>query len=280
MKMANTIDQAFITQYDSDVHVAYQQFGSKFRNTVRLKSLQPGQIARFPTLGKGTATDKARNGDVVPMNPVHSYKDVTATDKYAPEYIDKLDELKTNIDERQLYARAGAGALGREVDKRITTVMDATTTNAITAGGVGLSKSKLLQAISMLNSYDVPDDGDRWGALSAQAWEEFINITQVGSRDYVTDLPWTRGTQVVNWRGIKWFFHSNLPVSSSTRSNFLYHRTSVGLAENAQITTMIDWVPQKAAYLVDSMMSCGAVLIDGEGIVKIATLETNTALLA
>ncbi|MBE3119784.1 MAG: hypothetical protein IMZ61_15480 [Planctomycetes bacterium] len=278
--MANTIDQSFITDYDSDVHVAYQQFGSKFRNTIRLKILQPGQIARFPTLGRGTATDKSRNGDVVPMNPVHSYKDVTSTDKYAPEYVDKLDDIKNNIEERQLYARAGAGALGREVDLRVVTVMDATTHNSIAAGAVGLTKNKLLQAILALNSHDVPDDGDRWGALSAQAFEEFINITQVSSRDYVTDLNWTRGTQVINWRGIKWFFHSALPLSTTTRSNFLYHRTSVGLAENAAITTMVDWVPQKAAFLIDSMMSCGAVLIDGEGIVKIACDESSTALLA
>lgn len=160
--MANTIDQTFITDYDSDVHMAYQQFGSKLRNTVRLKSLAPGQIARFPTLGKGVATDKARNGDVVPMNPIHSYKEATATDKYAPEYVDSLDELKNNIDDRMLYARAGAAALGREVDSRLTTVMNAVTTLTIAVNSTGLSKAKLLEAISKLNAQDVPDDGDRW----------------------------------------------------------------------------------------------------------------------
>lgn len=278
--MANTIDQSFITLYDSDVHMAYQQFGSKMRNTIRLKQLNPGQICRFPTLGKGTATDKARNGDVVPMNPLHAYKDVTATDKYAPEYVDMLDDIKNNIDERLLYARSGAGALGREVDQRVFTVMDAVTDKTIGAADIGLSKNKLLQAIAKLNEDDVPDDGDRWGVLSAQAWEEFINISEVSSRDYVTDLNWTRGTQVVRWRGINWFFHSALPLSTNDRSNFIYHRNSIGLGENKQITTMIDWVPQKAAYLVDSMMSCGAIVIDEEGIVKITCDESSTALLA
>ncbi len=277
--MANTIDQAFITDYDSDVKVAYQQFGSKLANTVRRKILKPGEIVSFKKYGKGTATDKARNGDVVPMNPVHSNVTATATDKYAPEYVDKLDELKTNSDERMLAARSGAAALGREVDSRLTTVMDATTTITVSSS-TGLSKANLLYGISQLNAYDVPDDGDRWGVLGPQQWEEFINIAQVSSRDYVNDLNWTKGTQVVNWRGIKWFYHSNLPLSGSSRSVFIYHRTAIGLAENQDIITMIDWVPQKAAYLIDSMMSCGAVLIDGEGIVKISCSEAATTLLA
>ena len=277
--MANTIDQAFITDDDSDVKVAYQQFGSKLANTVRRKILKPGEIVSFKKYGKGTATDKARNGDVVPMNPVHSNVTATATDKYAPEYVDKLDELKTNSDERMLAARSGAAALGREVDSRLTTVMDATTTITVSSS-TGLSKANLLYSLSQLNAYDVPDDGDRWGVLGPQQWEEFINIAQVSSRDYVNDLNWTKGTQVVNWRGIKWFYHSNLPLSGSSRSVFIYHRTAIGLAENQDIITMIDWVPQKAAYLIDSMMSCGAVLIDGEGIVKISCSEAATTLLA
>ena len=33
--MANTIDVAFIKQFESDVHMAYQRMGSKLRNTVR-----------------------------------------------------------------------------------------------------------------------------------------------------------------------------------------------------------------------------------------------------
>ncbi len=278
--MANTIDIAFITQYLAEAHVAYQQFGSKISNTVRRKRIVPGEAAVFQVYGKGTATDKARNGDIVPMNPVHSVKNVTMTDKYAPELIDKLDELKTNIDERQLAVRTGVGALGRYSDGLITTAMDAVTTNVVATGATGLSKGKLLQSIEKLNSYDVPDDGDRWGVVSSLAWEEFINIAQVSSRDYVDNLTWAKGTSVVRWRNINWFFSSILPKSGNSRSNFLYHRTAVGFCENAELQTIIDWVPMKASYLVNSFLSAGAVVLDEEGIVKIVTDESVTTLLA
>ena len=36
---------------------------------------------------------------------------------HAPEYIDKLDELKTNINERWAIAMSAAGALGRKLMK-------------------------------------------------------------------------------------------------------------------------------------------------------------------
>ena len=38
-------------------------------------------------------------------------------DYYVGEWIDRLDELKTNIDERQVLANTGAFALGRKTDE-------------------------------------------------------------------------------------------------------------------------------------------------------------------
>ena len=53
--MANTIDQAFITQFETEVHLAYQRMGSKLRNTVRTVSNVSGSTARFQKIGTGSA---------------------------------------------------------------------------------------------------------------------------------------------------------------------------------------------------------------------------------
>ena len=123
--MANTIDQAFITQFESEVHLAYQRMGSKLRNTVRQASNVTGSTAKFQIIGKGTANTKTRNGDVTGMELAHTNVTATLTDHYAPEYIDKLDELKINIDERQSVAQSSAYALGRKTDELIVAAMDA-----------------------------------------------------------------------------------------------------------------------------------------------------------
>ena len=109
--MANTIDQAFIKQFETEVHLAYQRMGSKLRNTVRSSNVT-GSVARFQKIGKGAANTKARNGDVTAMELAHTNVEATMADFYAPEYIDKLDELKININERQAVAQSAAAALG------------------------------------------------------------------------------------------------------------------------------------------------------------------------
>ena len=48
--MANTIDQAFIKQFETDVHLAYQRMGSKLRNTIRSTNVS-GNVARFQKIG-------------------------------------------------------------------------------------------------------------------------------------------------------------------------------------------------------------------------------------
>ena len=54
--MANTIDTAFIKQFESEVHLAYQRMGSKLRNTVRQANNVTGNTVRFQKIGTGAAT--------------------------------------------------------------------------------------------------------------------------------------------------------------------------------------------------------------------------------
>lgn len=106
--MALTIDQAFIKQFESEVHVAYQRAGSKLRNTVRFKGNVNGSSTTFQKVGKGAASQKSRHGAVPVMSLDHTNVECTLADYYAADYVDKLDELKINIDERQIVAQSAA----------------------------------------------------------------------------------------------------------------------------------------------------------------------------
>ncbi len=271
-----SIDQAFIKQFEREVHEAYQRQGSKLRNTVRTINDVNGSSAVFQKVGVGTAATKASGAAVPVMNLAHSNVEVTLNDFYAGDWIDRLDELKTNIDERQVIANAGAHALGRKTDEMIINALDSASTHVIADSAAGLTKDKVLEAFEIFGGNDVPDDGQRFAVVGWKQWSELLTLEEFVNADYVgaEALPYTTATQAKQWLGTLWMPHSGLPVDGSdVRSCFFYHKTAVGHAVAADIQTDITWHGDRAAHFVNNMMSQGFGLIDEAGVVVINCSE-------
>jgi hypothetical protein len=267
--MAMEIEQHFIVKYEAAVHLAYQQRGSKLRKAVRLVTGVNSAQYKFPKSGRGQAGKKARNGNVPIMGAGSSSVTVTLEDWYAADYVDTLDQAKTNVDELGVIANIGAFAVGRKMDDLIISKA-ATASKVIPVGATGLTRAKVLEAFAYLNNKDVPDDGQRFAAVGANQWNELLAIEEFKNSDYAGDaFPWLKGAETRVWLGTVWMFHSGLPLASGTRTCFMWHKDSLGLAEGVGIKTHIDWVPEKAAHLVDNIMSAGAALIDSDGVVAI-----------
>jgi hypothetical protein len=268
--MSVSITQAFIKQYEADVHIAYQRMGAKLRNTVRTKTAVKGEQVIFQKAGTGVAATKSRHGMVPVMNVEHTNVTCTLEDFYAGDWQDKLDELKTNIDERSVLVNAGAYALGRKTDEMILTAASSATTNVVGDYSTGLTKTLLMAAFEKLNAADVPDDGQRFGIVGPHQWNELLNIEEFASSDFASDAyPWLKGTETRKWLGIVWMMHSGLPLSGAQRDCFLWHKTAIGHAIGAEVQSDITWHGDRAAWFVNNMMSQGACLIDGNGVVKI-----------
>jgi hypothetical protein len=269
--MANTIDQVFIKQFETEVHMAYQRMGSKLRNTIRSTNVT-GSTARFQKIGTGAASTKTRNGDVTTMELAHTNVEATMADYYAAEYIDKLDELKININERQAVAQSAAAALGRQTDALIVAAMDAganATQIADTSGALG--KADLLTLFETFGSADIPEDGQRYLAMSPAGFADLFNINEFASSDYVgpQNLPFAGGMTMKEFLGFKIFSTSAVAGGK----NFAYHTTAVGIGINSDVQTEVNYVPQKVAHLATSMMSMGSVAIDDNGIYEV--LDNN-----
>ena len=207
--------------------MAYQRMGSKLRNTVRTVSNVSGSVVRFQKIGTGSASTKSRNGLVTPMELAHTNVEATLEDHYAAEYIDKLDEMKTNIDERQAVAKSAAAALGRTTDEILYTAMDA-------------------------------------GANSTQI-HEFASSDFVGEQN----LPYAGGMSMKEFLGFKIFSTSAITAGK----NMAYHTSSVGLGISADVSTELNYVPERVAHLATSMMSMGAKVIDDNGVYEV--LDNN-----
>ncbi|NDV19222.1 hypothetical protein GO013_07290 [Pseudodesulfovibrio sp. JC047] len=268
--MSVSITNAFVEKWEAGAHVAYQQKGSKLRKTVRRKTGVSGQKLHFRKVGRGQAGKKSRHGNVPLMNLGHSSVTCTLEDWYAAEYIGRLDQKKVDdLSISQTALDAGGYALGRKIDELLIGKMDLAT-NIIGNGSKGFEKGVALSVFQALNVNDVPDDGNRFAVLGPHQWNELLNIEEFKNSDYAGDkYPWLKGTESRTWLGITWMFHTGLPLDDSTRKCFAYHQTALGLAEAEEVKGFLDWVPDKAEHLADSMLSAGACLIDPEGVIEI-----------
>ncbi|MAH05175.1 MAG: phage capsid protein [Pseudomonadota bacterium] len=274
--MSTSLENSFIKQFEQEVHQAYQRQGSKLRGAVRTVSDVKGASTTFQKVGKGVASTKSTHGMVPVMNLDHTAVECILQDYYAGDWVDRLDELKMQTDERMIIANAGAYALGRKTDELIINALDTASTNVIADDSDGLTKAKVLEAFELLGENDVPDDGQRYAVIGWKQWSDLLAIDEFSNADYIGPdaLPW-KGTQAKEWLGTIFIPHSGLPVDGSgVRSCFWFHKTAIGHASGADVNTDISWHGDRAAHFVNNMMSQGAVLIDQGGIVKIDCDET------
>ena len=272
----NSIDVAFTRQFESEVHLAYQRMGSKLLNTVRRKTNVIGKSTTFQKIGKGTAGTKTRGGQVPILNLIHTNVEVTLLDRYGGEFIDKLDELKIEHDERAAVTASIAGALGRASDADIVAIGD-TFTQETTATGV-ITQPKVEEAYEFFGDNDVPDDGQRFLAVAPQGWTDLMGLTPFASLDFVpeSDLPFPRvGFSAKMWFSFNIFAFSGLTLTGGTvRQNLAYHKTAIGHASGQDVQMDITWQGKEQSHLAVGSMSMQACLIDDIGGYRLRSTET------
>lgn len=285
--MSTSIDTAFITSYEAKVHEVFQRKGSYLRDAVRLKTDVVGSTAVFQKIGKGTATTKARHGTITPMNQTHTAPSVTLQDFYAGDWVDALDEAKTNINERDAIASGGAMALGRKVDDQITTVLDTTTQSTVTLT-VSSKANTLATAVEFAEAAwanDVPNDGEVYAVVTPRYWSQLMLLEQFSRAEWVgtdgqafREGPAMGRARWKDWNGVKWKMQTGLPgEGTATAKCFIWHKTAIGYAiaahaknsaANEAVAADITWHGDRAAHFVNHMMSGNAVMIDDTGVIE------------
>ena len=280
--MSRYLSDVAVTEFDSLVKQAFQG-GGKLRPTVTLRNGVKGDTYKFNLMGKGAATQRpGPSSDITPMDVTHAFKTATLTNWDASEYTDIWDQAEVLFDEKQQLAQAIAMALGRREDQLVINALDAATGLAGTVGNdVGgtnsnLNIEKVIRAARYLNEQGVPGV-DRHIAVSAYGLEGMLGETQATSSDYNTVKSLVQGS-IDSFVGFKWHIieersEGGLPLSSTDRKLFAWHKSAIGLAVGIDMSTRVDWVPQKKSWLSSGTYKAGSVDIDPLGIVEIATVE-------
>jgi hypothetical protein len=261
-----TIDVSFVEEFEAGVHMAYQRMGSKLRGTIRTKNGVKNKTT-FQKVGKGTAQQKARHGDVPSMNLAHTNVAVTTEDWFAGEWVDDLDQLRINHDEMTVAQQSGAAALGRKTDEQIITAGE-TTTSVHDETSNGITKAWSLELMEKFGANDVPDDGGRYVAVAWENWSQLLAIAEFASQDFIgaAELPFKNATTAKEWLSFIWFPHSGMNVpTAGQHTGLAYHRSSIGHAIGADVSTTIAFHNDKDSWFVNNKMQMNAVLIDTLG---------------
>ncbi len=294
--MSTSITASFITSYEAKVHEVFQRKGSYLKDAVRVKDNVIGSTAVFQKIGKGTATTKARHGTITPMNQTHTAPSTTLADFYAGDWVDKLDEAKININERDAIASGGAMALGRKVDDQITTVLDSTSQSTITLTITSLVtiRATAIEFAEAAWNNDVPNDDEVFAIVTPRYWSQLMLLDQFQNSDYVNTegQAFKHGPAIgrgkwKDWMGIKWKMQTGLPGAGTTVAKcFIWHKTAIGyaiaqsagnVAGNEAVSADITWHGDRAAHFVNHMMSGNAVMIDDTGVIE-GNLNDQTAI--
>jgi hypothetical protein len=278
--MAISLSNAFVTLFDAEVKQAYQGV-AQLVPAVRQRRGVEGSTVKFPKVGKGIATARIPQSDVTPMNVGFSNVTCTLSDWNAAEYSDIFSQQKVNFDERNELVKVVANAIGRRQDQLILDALAASSTSLVVdedEGGTdtGLNVAKLRAAKKALDKNNVPMD-NRHIIIHANSLASLLGETAVTSTDFNTVRALVSG-EVNTFLGFT--FHTigdraegGLPVATSERKLWAFHRDAIGYAEGIAPRTEINYVPEKTSWLVNALFSAGAIAIDAEGIVEIQTTD-------
>ena len=281
--MAVNLSDSYVTLFDAEVHQVYQAT-AQLRGTVRTRTGVNQNTYQFPKLGKGVASVRTPQSDVVPMAADWTNISVTMTDYIAAEYSDIFQQSHVNFQERQELAQMVGGAIARREDQIVIDALVAATPGTSVANSVGgsntdMNLAKMRTAAAALNTQNVPQ-GDRYMAMHANSLEALLAETSVTSSDFVgsSQTPLVDGA-LGYYMGFNIIVMGNrdeggLAIDgSSDRTAFAWHKSAVGLAVAMPQKTAIDYIPEKTSWLVAGHLSAGAGVIDANGLVEITCRE-------
>lgn len=288
--MANTISNAFVEQFKSNVIHLAQQRASKLKDYVNTVMVT-GETHNFERIGSMDAVEKTtRHTDTPVLDVPHSRRKVTLRDFHWADMIDQEDKLRLLINPNSEYVKTGGYAMGRQYDSLILAAARGNATDGagasvalpagqkIAHGSASLTIAKLLEAREILWANDVDEDQDPLCiAVSGTEISALLNTTEVKSSDYNTVKALAKG-EIDSYLGFK-FIRTNLVETTAGTPNqrwvTAFYKSGMGLAIGRDVTVEMSKRDDKSyAHQVYLAFTAEATRVEDEKVVEISCTYT------
>lgn len=280
--MSKSLSSVAQQEFDSMVHHLFQSAGRIMPEASQYRSGVVADIYKFRTIGKGMASQKASQADVVPLDVTHTLVNCVLENWHASEFTDIFDQQEVNFDEKSELAKTIANALGRRKDQLHIDALDdstpvATIDTNVGGAGTGFNVDKIRAAGAALDNQGVDEEGRYIVANTRCKWT-LLGETEVSSSDYNTVKALAHG-MASDFAGFKFIWipdneEGGITSASNVYDNYAFHRSAVGCAVGIDMRTEIEYQGIKTSWLCNGLMKAGAVAVDETGIVKVQATET------
>lgn len=276
--MTKVIDPVVATYYASTIKVAYQS-GAILRPHVRVQTGIVGQTAEFPRISRGMARVHVPASPRVPMDLAYNKATATMSAWSAAAWSDQIEQTRIAFDEPPPLSRACGLAIARRVDQLVIDAMVAAFGAAtIVDGGAGMTEPKLRQIARIFDQRGVPRE-NRKLLVSATVYDQIRSLAVAQNQDFGATaavrtgvVPPLFGLQVIMIDDAR--DEGGLPIVSTVRRCFAFDSDAVGLALGAEPALDINWIPERAAWLIEQRFSGGAAVIDPDGVIRVDCVES------
>lgn len=287
--MSDTIDQAFVDQFSSEIHVLAQQKGSRLEGCVSLESGIKGSSLSVERIGTTEAQQRlTRHADTKYQDTPSSKRWLDLTDWDNADLIDDEDKVRMLIDPGNEYVMNIVNSLNRAKDDRIINALTGTARAAAGSGGnivlpasqkivhgsAGLTIAKILGAKQILDENEVDEDEERFFVTTAEQLNNILLLEKVTSADYVQIKALVEG-KIDTYLGFKFKRSERLLKTSTTRTCVAWAKSGVKLGTGREIKARVTEMPGKN-YSVQyfGSMSVGAVRTEEARVVEVQCTET------
>lgn len=279
-----------------------QQKKSMIRGAIRTREGVVGKTDPWQRIGSVDMMIPTRDSDTEYVNPPQSKRRAVLVDRAAAALIDELDQVRMLTNPQSEVAQILTFARERELDKLTlsksatdiggilglaTTVDEAGETTATAAlpttggplgvgqtivnGGVGMTMSKILDAVQLFDEQQVPQE-DRYFFYSPRAMRKLLTDSQVTSSDYNTIKALQAGgfPMDMQWNKFYWRMSALLPKTGNIRSCIAFQKMGVGLSIGLIKELEVDKATHKWNNTqVVIKLTAGSVRVDDLAVVQI-----------
>jgi len=286
--MPETIETAFVQQYQNTMRILCQQADSRLEGTTIPPLKLEGEYLYWERLGATEAIElPGRHSDTPNIEPDHSRRRSTAQPYVWATLLDRADAGRLLIDPKGPYQTVAKNAMNRRKDRIILAALGGNayagkaggTTVALPAaqkvadGGVGMTIAKLLSAKQILDEAEA--EGDRYFVCPSESIIDLLGTTEITSADYNSVKALVNG-QINSFLGFTFIQTELIYLENGSTGalwyNYAYCKGAIGFGKIEEITVRLtERADKNYSWQPYVSMDMGATRVEDEMVVEVAS---------